>query len=312
MERCGHCNKKGMGFKRCSTCKDILYCGTACQNADWKRHKKKCRRHVPQEAAGAQEAAAAQESVIQDKIPLRQAMDCICTAHESDNWQGVLKFAGRMEEVISAVPTSEIAVLSTFWRSHHMAYHETGGEDHIESCVKFLERQIPLLGELQCFWDQGEAMWNLAQEFRTIREDIKAKFWYEKMRKVGESHGFFSLESKACRGLGSAALEAGHLIEGMDLLRNALVAAELNELDDPQYEILALESLVEKLVVSFSFDDDGVESLAQMVDWEVRDIEKLVLRYRELTTTAMAKTGSCALIFHSITCSAGLLAVLCP
>ena len=89
-----------MGFKRCSACKDIWYCGTACHNADWKLHKKKCtgRRPVLQESPVLlQEAAGAQDSpVIQDKIPLRQAMDHIITAQELDDWRGVLKFAGRM------------------------------------------------------------------------------------------------------------------------------------------------------------------------------------------------------------------------
>ena len=95
----------------------------------------------------------------------------------------------------------------------------------------------------------------------------------------------------------------------MALLRNALVAAELNEFDDPQYELLALESLVEKLVVAVSFE--GVESLAMTAGWGVADVESLVLRYRELTTTEREKTGSCALELHCIICSASLLEVLC-
>ena len=45
--RCAHCGKQGVGFKRCSRCKQACYCGAECQNADWKRHKKKCAPPVP-------------------------------------------------------------------------------------------------------------------------------------------------------------------------------------------------------------------------------------------------------------------------
>ena len=78
--------------------------------------------------------------------------------------------------MISAVPNSACAVLACFSRSHQMAYHATSRKEHMESGVILLGRQIPLLGELQRFWDQGEAMWNLAQVLCTIHKDSKAKF----------------------------------------------------------------------------------------------------------------------------------------
>ncbi|KAL5514375.1 hypothetical protein ACEPAG_2463 [Sanghuangporus baumii] len=31
------------GFKKCSKCKTVYYCGTACQNADWNLHKQECK-----------------------------------------------------------------------------------------------------------------------------------------------------------------------------------------------------------------------------------------------------------------------------
>ena len=39
-DTCDFCGKHGVGFKRCSTCKQTWYCGAACQTAAWKRHKK--------------------------------------------------------------------------------------------------------------------------------------------------------------------------------------------------------------------------------------------------------------------------------
>ena len=46
-ESCAQCGKHGAGFKHCSRCKQASYCGAACQNADWKRHKTRCAPPVP-------------------------------------------------------------------------------------------------------------------------------------------------------------------------------------------------------------------------------------------------------------------------
>jgi len=37
---CAYCGKQGVGFQRCSTCKQAWYCGTECQKAGWKKHRK--------------------------------------------------------------------------------------------------------------------------------------------------------------------------------------------------------------------------------------------------------------------------------
>ena len=44
---CAHCGTKGLGFQRCSRCKQISYCGSECQNAGWKGHKKTCKAPLP-------------------------------------------------------------------------------------------------------------------------------------------------------------------------------------------------------------------------------------------------------------------------
>ena len=81
----------------------------------------------------------------------------------------------------------------------------------------------------------------------------------------------------------------------MALLRNALVAAELNELDDPRYELDALKSLISAL---FS---------TKLID----EVEPLVLRYREAAKAQSEKKGVCFPEFNSLLYSAHLHEVLC-
>ena len=93
-----------------------------------------------------------------------------------------------------------------------------------------------------------------------------------------------------------AAMIEGRHEEGLDLLRNALVAAELNELDDPKYELDALPPLVQALFKTKSVDE----------------VEPLVLRFREAGKAQSTKEGgACFAEFDSLFCSARLHEVLC-
>jgi len=186
-------------------------------------------------------------------------------------------------------------ILHVFSHAHHMGWQATGSNDHARSFVALAERRIPLLGELQRFRDQGKAMCSLSDILRCLERKSEAATWYQRARDVGAAHGFFSLESRACRGLGMAAIEAGRHEEGVALLRNALVAAELNELDDPTYELLALEGLVEALFTPKS----------------IEEVEPLVLRYREAAKAQSEKEGFCCAELDAVVYSARLHEVLC-
>jgi len=273
-ERCVHCDKQGAGFKRCSRCKQACYCGAECQNADWKRHKKKCAPPVPMQDVAAK----------------------MNVANATGDWRGVLQWEGRMEELLARQSDDDYpGILSVFSMAHYMGLQATGSKDHACSFVGLEERRIPLLGKLQRFRDQGEAMCGFSIILRLLERDSEAATWYQRARDVGAAHGFFSLESKACIGLGRAAVDAGRHEEGVALLRNALVAAELNELDDPKYELGALDALVGALLDTHAIDE----------------VESLVLRYREAAKAKSEKEGVCFEEFHSFDYSARLHEVLC-
>jgi hypothetical protein len=274
-ESCAHCGKQGVVCKRCSRCKQASYCGAACQNADWKRHKKKC---AP-------------------PVPLQEVVEKINAARATDDWRGVLKWEGRMEELMA--PQSDDVcsqILKAFSRAHYLGFQATGSKDHARSCVALEERRVPLLGKLQRFRDQGGVMCNLSDTLRFLERDSEAATWSQRARDVGAAHGFFSLESTACMELGGAAFNAGRHEEGSALLRNALVAAELNELDDPAFELDALNRLIATLFTTNSIDE----------------VEPLVLRYREAAKALWAEKEEFRFAdCDSLLCSARLHEVLC-
>ena len=273
-EFCAHCGKQGAGFKRCSRCKQACYCGVACQHANWKRHKKTC---AP-------------------LVPLQDVAAKINAAYAADDWPGVLHWEGRMEELMAHQSDDDCSfLLSVFSGAHQMGRQENGSKDHMRSFVGLVERWIPLLGKLQRFRDQGDAMCNLSDILRLLNRMSEAATWCQRARDVGAAHGFFSLECKACIGLGNVAMRGGRHEEGVALLRNALVAAELNELDDPNYELIALQPLIFAL-----FETNSIE-----------EAEPLVLRYREAARARSEKEGFCFSACHCLLFSARLHEVLC-
>jgi hypothetical protein len=270
---CAHCGKNGGGFKRCSICKEASYCGAACQHANWKRHKKTCK----------------------PPLSLSDVLVKVSDAVVAKDWRGLLKFEGRMEEMMALISdASREKVLAAFSWAHQEGRRATGRNDHRLAIVSLEERRIPLLGNLQRFLDQGEAMCEIAGSLLKLVRGADAARWFERARDVGAAHGFFSLESTACWGLGKLAMVGGRHEEGLALLRNALVAAELNELDDPAYELDAMGSLIPALFKTRAIDE----------------ADPLVARYREAAKAYSEKKGGfCEL--RSLFYSARLHEVLC-
>jgi len=273
---CACCGVQGVAFKHCSRCLQASYCGAECQKVDWKRHKKKCTPPVSQ-----------QEVILN-----------IQTAQAAGDWREVLKWEGRMEELLARCSSDDYKcskILYCFSQARARGYGATGSEDHARSCVILEERRIPLIGKLQRFWDQGKTMCELSDILRSLDRKSEAVSWYQRARDVGAAHGFFSLESTACEGLGWAAMEEGRHEEGLALLRNALVAAELNELDDPKYELEALTPLIMALFKTNS----------------INEVEPLLRRYRAATKAQSERVRFCCEEFYSPLFSALLHEVLC-
>ena len=266
---CAQCGTKGSsGHQRCSRCSDAWYCGVSCQHTHWKIHRKQCFPPPPAKedldlavkipAEGADTEFLAKD--VDAKLHSKDVSGKLRESEDAGDWLGVLKWEGHMEELLDlkSHEASNEALLSSFANAHLMLMGDDAAcsNDYHAKCIILLqEKRIPLLGHLQRFSAQGDAMCNVSSFCQLLERNREAVAWYNRARDIGAAHGFFSIQSIACRGLGMAALEEGCHEEGVALLQNALSAARMNELDDPMYELDALESLVQTLIDAKCIDD---------------------------------------------------------
>ena len=147
----------------------------------------------------------------------------------------------------------------------------TGVEDHAKTIVGLEKRRIELLGKMQRFRDQSEAMCSCAGSLLLLQRKDEGLRYYQRARDLGAAHGFFSAECSACLGLGKAAIEEGRGEEGVDLLRNAMAAARISENEDV---ISALAALTSTLV-----DIDAIDEAENLME-EYREAAKAVSRMK--------------------------------
>ena len=251
---CAHCGKQLLAPKRCSICKQIPYCGAECQKAGWKRHKKTC----------------------EPPLPLGEVREKVHEATHSHDWRGVLKWEGRMEELMEGRPDAyRDWTLNSFGKAHDSGYRSTGKNDHALAFIRLGQRRVELLGTLERFRHQSTVLCSIAQQCIVLGRRQEATTYFQRSRDLGAQHGFFSAESQACLGLGRLALREGRHEEGLALLRNALVASTLTESDESIHELNALRYLINSL-----FDTNGIDEL-----------EPLIPRHREAAAAQSQKIG---------------------
>ena len=277
MSSCSHCGKQRATLKRCSRCKQTSYCGAECQNAAWKGHKKSC-------------------------VTLDDAMERVNAAHLREDWRGVLKWEGRIEQMMEDQPDAGCKnILEVFCNAHKGVFHSTGSTDHSLSIVRLETRRVELLGRMQRFRDQGEALCRAAGYLPDVGRRQEAEGYFERARKIAEAHGLFSVECRSCLGLGRLAMAEGHAEKGVDLLRNALVCAPLceggaNQRDANRMELAVLHDFTNALFLTNAIDE----------------VEPLVARYREAAHAKSDTQGRpCDFGLHSLYASARLHEVLC-
>ena len=139
-------------------------------------------------------------------------------------------------------------ILGRFQVAHALGTISTGSPHYALSSIRIGQQLIYFLGKGQRFRDQGEEMCALAESLHVAGKRQEASLYYQKARKVGEAHGFFSVECRACLGLGREKLKEGRHGEGLDLMRNALAALRLSENEGfSTWELPVLDSLIDAL-----------------------------------------------------------------
>jgi len=134
-EACSHCGKQRESLKRCSICKKASYCGAECQRAGWKRHKKTCESPVSVDVVWTEVSAA----------------------DLAGDWKRVLKWEGRMEDLLEHVLLEgHEFILDAFLSARVSARAATGSSEHALAVVNLGERRVDLLGRLHRFRDQGD------------------------------------------------------------------------------------------------------------------------------------------------------------
>ena len=258
---CAHCGVQGVdasvALKKCARCMQTWYCGAKCQKEAWRGHKLTC------------------------ALPVHEVYAKIVSA----DWRGVLEWEGRMEELLVGTPDETCAfILQRFIHARSLQIAKTGNVEHVLasahhafSLAALYERRIELLGKMQLFRDQGEAMCMCATLANTEKKETVR--YFQRARDVAEAHGFFTVECKACTGLGELALQDGRYEEAADLLRNALAAVPLMEKEDVQHDVKVLVLLGKTLFMLKALDE----------------LEALVPRLRETTKAASQDLGRRAL-----------------
>jgi hypothetical protein len=272
--RCSHCGEVAAELKRCSVCKHVSYCGAACQNAAWKKHKNTC-------------------------VTLQEVVKRVAAAVEGEDWRELLKWEGRLEQLLEGRSNAaRDNIFDSFRWAHSVGLDSTSSTHHALAVARLQDRRIEFLGNMERFRDQGGAMCEAAVHLRMAGKVQEAAGYFQRARDVGAAHGFFSVECSACRGLGRMALTAGRIDEGLDLLRNALAASSLSEDDDDtNMELTVLSNLINALFLVPAIDE----------------LEPLVLRFREAAAAQAQMFGRvCFFELQSLYASARLHEVGSP
>ncbi|KAJ1477722.1 hypothetical protein T484DRAFT_1820172 [Baffinella frigidus] len=273
---CSHCGKQGVALKRCARCLETSYCGAECQKAAWKGgHKMAC---------------------MPPLLPPGEVFDKVKAAYAGGDWKEVIKWQGRLDDLLEG--RSDVVcnnILFAFSVAHRETASETASALH--QMVTIEQQYIEVLGKMERFRDQGESCCKVGEMLTKLHQQYlettsqEAARYLQQGRDVGAAHGFFSVECRACLGLGQLALLDGRLEEGADFFRNAVAAAPLNEDESSGYQLAAIASLVGELFRKNAIDE----------------VEPLVLRFREAAQAESRRVGSlCSVEFQSLISSARL------
>jgi tetratricopeptide (TPR) repeat protein len=262
MVLCTYCEKTCSTPKHCSVCKSVVYCSIECQRQSWiNGHKTLCNK-------------------VGDFNDVMAKIKANANAKAIPEWKLALLLIPHVDVMLSNhTPDRQIALLNTLLEALREYGLNTWLKNRMSEMIPLLKKLADIEGQIQRFRDQGETFVRIADCCNNLEDYTQAIDYFQRARKVGEAHGFFRLESEACRGLGELFLKDGRLDEGMGLLRNAVAAAPLAEGDTQYLEVVALNALLSSVLMYQPTWDDEKQ----------KEMKELALKYCVLSQLILLK-----------------------
>ena len=249
---CTTCKVEEEDLYCCSFCRRSCYCSEQCHSEDAVHHQAVC---VPPPS-------------------LSHVLDVVRTAHFDNKWEPIIGYQWRMQDLFHVVQEhhglrAAWDVLRVFIDAHMSGYHSTGDEDHLVWFRRLTERSIKICNTLQQFRTQAETMCSLGHVLRVVGEFDDARMMYLEAGRIAEHHGFLSVESAVCLGLGLMHMESGDEEYGVKLLRNAVLAIDFSVEPSTSHVLKSLESLSVSLFKTG--DTDGLETVVLRLHHEAEE-----------------------------------------
>ena len=123
-------------------------------------------------------------------------MDMVAQANDAGDSVGVLMWESRLDEMLGCMLEVEdqLRMLRVFALTNFNA-------GHFAKAASLFQRCVPRLGKMERFRDQATTLSEVGECFLLLDDTQPgavddAGAWYEKARKVGDQHGFYSAVSK--------------------------------------------------------------------------------------------------------------------
>jgi len=153
------------------------------------------------------------------------------TATASRDWPGVLRWESRLEELLLTMDDARQSYLIYKFAFANFT------QGLLAKATSLFQRRVQVLGKLERFREQGAGMCQVGECFLLLNDAKGAETWYQNARKLGEKHGCYESEGRACLGLGRVELYMrGRLQEAEELLRHALSVLDFVDGKDETFE----------------------------------------------------------------------------
>jgi hypothetical protein len=146
------------------------------------------------------------------------------------DWRKTLSLEGEMIEILVGAQfdnDSKQKLLHCFIDANHAAAAETRHTVYSMSLIKMYDQLMTCMEDIQHFHDKGTYLYRVGCIFLRLGDNEEAERRFNGVRKLGEAHGFFTMECLACIGLGRISRLQGQTEMEIMFYNNAIAACSL-------------------------------------------------------------------------------------